>query len=203
MVRGGLRFPRTIRSRGLPRSRPCPCRACARVGHDFEAHQVLGLLVAELALDPQAQRRAVRHRQVLAVHAVGQDGLRVEGVNEVDALVVEAGAVEGLLQVRRRSGTRHSARRLREPGVSQQHAQRDAGPLADGAPALDAVVARDLGAGRQRLQVGERQAQGLADQPVHREPPVGELGLRRASRRRRRPASRCRSSGRPATGPPR
>ena len=53
-----LRCRRTTRSRGLPRSRPCR-RRCGRGGRRARGADVLGLLVAELALDPQPQRRAV------------------------------------------------------------------------------------------------------------------------------------------------
>src|SRR3954447_10702508 len=58
--------------------------------HRFDAHDVFRHLVAELALDPQPQRRAVPNRQHLAVHVVGQDGLGMERVIKVDALVVFA-----------------------------------------------------------------------------------------------------------------
>ena len=37
----------------------------------LDAHEVFCLFVAELSLDPQAQRRAVAGAQVLAVHLVG------------------------------------------------------------------------------------------------------------------------------------
>jgi len=50
--------------------------------HDLDPADVFRLLVAELALDPQAQRRAVGDGQRLAVHGVGEDRLRVEGVHE-------------------------------------------------------------------------------------------------------------------------
>src|SRR5437899_3964793 len=45
------------------------------VGDGLEAHDVLGVFVAELALHPQAQRRPVRHRQGPVVHGVGENGL--------------------------------------------------------------------------------------------------------------------------------
>src|SRR6476646_8277427 len=48
------------------------------VRHD-ETPQVLHALVAHLPLHAQAHRRAVREREIAPVHAVGQDGLRVEG----------------------------------------------------------------------------------------------------------------------------
>ena len=45
-----------------------------------------------------------------------------------------------------------------QPGLLQDLAERDARPLADAAPALDAVVARDLGARRHGAEIGEREA---------------------------------------------
>src|SRR5436190_22998339 len=59
----------------------------------LDAGQVFGVLVADLALDPQPQRRAVADRQRIAVHAVGQNGLRMQRIEQVEALVIEAAAV--------------------------------------------------------------------------------------------------------------
>src|SRR4051794_26427764 len=52
----------------------------------FDPHQIFGLLVAELALDAQAQRRAVGDLEVAVVERPGEDGLGMEGVDQVDAL---------------------------------------------------------------------------------------------------------------------
>src|SRR5438132_14416672 len=49
----------------------------------FDAVQVLRLLVAQLPLDACAQRRTVFHRQRLAIELVREDGLLVEGVVQV------------------------------------------------------------------------------------------------------------------------
>src|SRR5260221_8589925 len=61
--------------------------------HQLDAHDVLGHLVAELALHTHADRRSVGHRQHGAVHLVGEDGLRVVRILHIDALVVLVGAV--------------------------------------------------------------------------------------------------------------
>ena len=59
----------------------------------------LACLVAELAFDPKPQRRAMADRQGAVVHAVGEDGLRMEGVDQVDALVVgRAAEIVGAVQ---------------------------------------------------------------------------------------------------------
>src|SRR5438067_6710251 len=135
----------------------------------LDSLDVLGLLIAELALDPQAQRGAVRDRQEMAVQPPGDHRLRVEGVDQVDALVIgfvaeAVGAVEYDVL---RAGA--------EGGMFEEPPQLDAVPLADRAPALNAVVAGDLGTVRQRSQRPQRDRQRPRDKPVDLEPPVGEL----------------------------
>src|SRR5437868_11907217 len=49
---------------------------------------IFGLLVAELALDAEAQRGAVGDRQKMAVQPPGDQRLRMEGINQVNALVI-------------------------------------------------------------------------------------------------------------------
>jgi hypothetical protein len=53
---------------------------------DLDAGQELRHLVAKLPLEPKAQRRAVRHGKRGPVHLVGENRLRVERVNKIDAL---------------------------------------------------------------------------------------------------------------------
>jgi hypothetical protein len=38
-----------------------------------------------MPLDPKPQRRAMPDREILPVHAVGQDRLRMKRINEVDS----------------------------------------------------------------------------------------------------------------------
>src|ERR1700737_3724593 len=59
----------------------------------LDAHDVLGMLVSELALDAKANRRAVGDRQRLVVELVGKYGLRMVGVVHVDAFVIRTAAV--------------------------------------------------------------------------------------------------------------
>src|SRR5262245_12702285 len=56
----------------------------------LDARDELGVLVADVTFDPQTQRRAVLYRQRTAVHFMGENGLGVEGIEQVDAFVVEA-----------------------------------------------------------------------------------------------------------------
>ena len=88
-------------------------------------------------------------------------GLRlVAGVVEVDALVIRIGAVR-----RHRIGAvKHRVARVgRGPHRVEQRTQARPLPLADRAPALDAVVARDLRARRHGFEIGEGEACRLFD----------------------------------------
>ena len=51
-----------------------------------DALHVLHALVAHLPLNPQPHRRAVLRREITPVHAVGEEGLRVQRVEQVDAV---------------------------------------------------------------------------------------------------------------------
>src|ERR1700722_4210556 len=64
----------------------------------LDAHDVLRHLVAELALDPQSQRRAVLDFERRVIHLVSQDGLRMKRVDEPYRLVIAAGVVERFLE---------------------------------------------------------------------------------------------------------
>src|SRR6516164_3389327 len=55
---------------------------------EFDPHYIFGHLIAERALDSEAQRRAMGHRQRCAVHIVGKDRLGVKGIVETNALVI-------------------------------------------------------------------------------------------------------------------
>src|SRR5579872_954824 len=52
----------------------------SQVAHELDVLDVLGLLVAELALHPQPQRRSVRHIERFAVHVIGDERLRMVGI---------------------------------------------------------------------------------------------------------------------------
>ncbi len=114
--------------------------------HWFDVHDVFGLFVPQLPLDPEAQGSAVADAEVLAVHLVGKDGLRVNRIDGIDALVIAAATIECLFEfvgTMQHDGTR----RWLQPGQPQQAAKRNARPFADGAPSLHAVMAGNLGAG--------------------------------------------------------
>src|SRR6266508_2833744 len=132
--------------------------------HREEAHlgEVLHHLVAELHGGVEAQRRAVLDVERLAVHAVGEDRLRVERALQVPGGPVAR--VEGPeLDVPRPRVHPGDARDLREP-----HAV----PRRDRRPALDAVVP-DAGARpRQPLELGDRERERAGDEPLHRERPA-------------------------------
>src|SRR5262245_26045697 len=102
---------------------------------ELEADDVLGMLVSELALDAQAERRAVLDGQRLVVELVGEKRLRMHRVQHVDAFVVEPGTVV----LHRIGAIEHDVSRLRfDTGRFEQRGEPRALPLADRAPALDA-----------------------------------------------------------------
>src|ERR1051326_3029501 len=115
--------------------------------HNFNSPNVLGLLVAELLRDAQAQGRPVADRQSLAVKPVGEDRLLMTGPDEIDALVVTGAATERAAAQRVVAVEHDIARGRLDACTVEDTRQLHAGPLADAAPALDAVMAGGLGAG--------------------------------------------------------
>src|ERR1700712_4524084 len=147
-----LRAPLPLNSRvPLVAAAILPVAALAAVepgegGAQFDPHDVLGLLVAELLLRAEAQRGAVLEGERAVVHPPGEDGLGVEGVDQVDRFVIGRGA-EAV------GAVEHRVARLRQQsGQRQDRAELRALPLADRAPPLDAIVAGDLGPLRHRLE---------------------------------------------------
>src|SRR5439155_26464073 len=59
-----------------------------QAGHGFDPLDIFGVLVAELTLDPEAQGCAVGDRQQMPIHSPGKNGLRMEGVDQVDAFII-------------------------------------------------------------------------------------------------------------------
>lgn len=146
----------------------------------FDAHDVLGLFVPQLSLDPETQGRAVTDAKVLAVHLVGEDGLRMNRVDEIDALVIAAASVERLFEFVGTMQDDISRRRL-DAGKAQQMGERNASPLGDGAPAFDAVMAGDLGAGRKHLQISERNLSRPISKTVDLQSPVCEVTFQQSA----------------------
>src|SRR5262249_43833107 len=112
---------------------------------------IFGHLIAELTLYPDAQRRTMGDRQRCAVHVVGENRLGMKGVVEANALVIpvytilhSVGAVE-----------HHETHFGPDAHTLEQRRERRPGPLADAAPALDAIMTGDLGTGWQGAQVSQ------------------------------------------------
>src|SRR5258707_6512951 len=66
---------------------PIAALAAGNIGKtvgNFDVMDILGLLVAKLALDPEPERRAMGHIQRLAVHCISNDGLGMKAVAQVD-----------------------------------------------------------------------------------------------------------------------
>src|SRR5580704_16382294 len=120
---------------------------------DLDAIDVLRVLVANLHLYTKAEGRTVADRQLLAIHSVSQDGLRVERVLQVYALVVVLAVKIDLVQA-----MKYDVARIRSKSREcEETCQLDSRPLPDRAPTLVTVMHRDLGARGERLQLGERQ----------------------------------------------
>src|SRR5678815_298539 len=87
------------------------------IRHD-DAAEKFQALVTQLPLYSCAQRSTVTDRQVTAIHAVRQDGLRVERVQHVDAVGITVVGME-----------LHKARGRERPNGLQNIAQGYSGPL--------------------------------------------------------------------------
>jgi len=55
-----------------------------------------GVLVAEVVFHAQAQRRAVSHGERLPIHFVGEDCLRMDGIDEIDAFIIVGAVAVGV-----------------------------------------------------------------------------------------------------------
>jgi hypothetical protein len=62
--------------------------APASRGHD--AMKVLHALVAQLTFHSHAHRSSMRNGQVETVHAIGQDRLRLKGIEHIDAVATSS-----------------------------------------------------------------------------------------------------------------
>src|ERR1700732_1948792 len=131
---------------------PIAAVAAVQIGealHQLDPHDVFRHLVAKLPLEAQPQRRAVGNGQWLAIHVIGEDCLRMHSVDQVDALIVadalgidaELAVVQGV-----RAMEYDKAGLGPDAGARQDLRKRHAGPFADAAPALDAIMPSDLGA---------------------------------------------------------
>src|SRR3990172_3812959 len=76
----------------LPRT-AIPSSNVVKVIDDLDASQELRHLVPKLSFDPDAQGGPVRKRQRSPIHLMGENGLRMKGVDQVDALVEASGAI--------------------------------------------------------------------------------------------------------------
>src|SRR6266571_927119 len=111
-----------------------PVLCAVRYGNTREVFQVF---VTQLALDAQTHRRAVWDGKLAAVHAVGQQGLRVPGISHVEAIPPSIDAIkEDVLRL----GL--------NPDRIQHEGKRHTGPLRNRRPTLLADVFCDLRARR-------------------------------------------------------
>src|SRR6202050_1379333 len=118
------------------------------------SHHILGVFVTQLSLNAQSQRCAVGDGQPFAVELIGENCLRMKGVNEIDTLVVRV-----CTHLQSISTIKHDVTCARVQAREVEHcAQRHARPLAYGAPPLYTTVASNLRARRHRTQMIKRQS---------------------------------------------
>src|SRR5207247_3589843 len=121
-----------------------------RIIAEVDRREVLAALVAIVVRRHDAQRRAVREAQRLAVEAIGEQHVRSQGVR--DRQHAEESAVEAAEDHIPRAGMRSRARRD-EP--LKHVSEPDAAPAKpDPAPRCDAVEVRDLIDARKRGELG-------------------------------------------------
>src|SRR5258708_3315550 len=138
---------------------------------DLDAIDVLRVLVANLHLHAKAERSTVADRQLLAVHSVSQDGLRMERVLEVNALVVVLAVKVDLVQAMEYGVARIGAK----PRESEDSRQLDSRPLPDRTPTFAAVMHRDFRERGERLQLGEGQRERPIDEAMHAQLPLAKF----------------------------
>src|SRR5438309_5054346 len=127
---------------------------------ELDPHDVFSVLVAELSLDPQTDRRAVRHREGFIVQLVGEDGLGMIGVIKVNAFIIGVSVFVRVSAVKD-----HVPCGGEGLGQREELAEGRALPLADGTPSLHTVMTRDLRACGKRAQLRQRETGGQLDQP--------------------------------------
>src|SRR5262245_31256895 len=128
----------------------------------------------------------MRDRQRLTVHLVGEDGLGMQGVDEIEALVVADGlVVQGRagLSFTSRFAAFHGVRAVKDHKSSLRPRTRPRKnlrqgrprPFADAAPAFDAIMARNLGSGWKCSQSRQRQSEGIGNEAIEAHPPIDEV----------------------------
>src|ERR1043165_3511029 len=109
-----------------------------------DAFDVFSLLVAQLAFDSEPQGRAMANFKRHIVHRIGENSLRMEGVDEVNALIIGRRAASDRLEIE--AFEHDEARRGENAGPFKHAVKRRSGPFSNRAPTLDAIVPGDLAA---------------------------------------------------------
>src|SRR3546814_16104311 len=113
---------------------PLPGADAVEARDRLDPGQIFGVLVAQLPLDPQAQRGAVGDRQPPAVERPGEDRLRVERIDEVAAFII-IGIADAVAAAKD-----DVARAVLQPRRGATMGTRNPGPFADRAPPLTPTV---------------------------------------------------------------
>src|SRR6516165_11162010 len=144
-----------------------------RLIRDNDFGQIFGVFVAEMAGKPKANGRAVVWRQRLAIHAIGEQRLRMKGVGHINAVPQYAHDSGILILVRERNEPDIS--RLRAGFDEVQNAgQPDAGPFGNVGPTFLAGVQQYMAFRRQAFQLVERKGYGTLYQSFDLQAPILE-----------------------------
>jgi hypothetical protein len=140
------------------------------VGND-DFGQIFGILVAQVTGQPQANGRAVVCGQILAIHAVGEQCLRMKGVRHIDGVPQYANDARTLTDVRKRH--EGDVSRLRAgfneiEYVTEAHTD----PFGDIGPTFLAHVQQYMAFRRQPFQLVESKGHRTGNEPIDLEAPV-------------------------------
>src|SRR3984893_13120727 len=135
--------------------------ATGSIGEEVDFGEILDVFVAELDRRVDSQRRAVVGVQIMAVHAIGEQSLRMKRAAEVPRRPVD-GVERAKLYVAHAGVDAYRAREI---------AQAQTVPRRDRRPAFDAVMAHAHGGLRHGLQLIKREHAWARNHPAHLERP--------------------------------
>jgi hypothetical protein len=146
-----------------------------RVG-DGDPGEIFRALAAELAGYAYTKRSAVtRREELLAIHPIGQQGLRMPGVGHIDAVPLAFNRLLVCCLKIAIGAKKHNVLSLRQDSDQVQNlGKRDANPFGYEGPALFAGLMENMPLGRKPLQFRKREEPRAGDQAVDFESPVQE-----------------------------
>ena len=132
------------------------------VGHG-NAGEAFQAFKAELTGDAQANRSTVRRGNLLAVHPIRKQNLRMPCIGHIKAAPPPAQR-KGFVGERKEDDVLCPGR---DSGQIQNMGKRDTGPFGDEGPTFFASLVGDLGAGWETLQFSEGEGRGASNQSAN------------------------------------